>query len=67
MLLAGIPVIANPIAARSTGHYQGIVIYESMQQLAGLLGRETWDAPPVPAVPDALEREFVDGVTAYLR
>jgi glycosyltransferase involved in cell wall biosynthesis len=67
MLLAGIPVIANPIAARSTGQYQGVVIYESMQQLAGLLGRETWEPPPLPGVPDALEHEFIEDVRACLR
>lgn len=65
MLLAGIPVLASAIAARSTSHYGGISIYESFSELASLLGGESWAAPPIPSPPAKFEREFVETVSKW--
>jgi hypothetical protein len=62
MLLAGIPVLANPIAARSTSQYEGVTTYESFTQLGTLLRRQDWEAPPIPMGPSELERAFVQKV-----
>lgn len=67
MLLAGVPVVASAIAARSTSQYQGVAVYESFLELASLLERETWEVPPTPQVPQRLERQFVDAVAAWAR
>ena len=65
MLLAGIPVAASAIAARSTGHYQGVTIFESFPELASLLARDGWDSPPIPEAPARLERGFVETVAKW--
>jgi len=65
MLLAGIPVIASGIAARSTAQYRGVTVFESFAELASLLARESWDVPPIPEAPEQLERTFVNTVSEW--
>jgi hypothetical protein len=65
MLLAGVPVLASAIAARSTSHYAGVSVYESFADLASLLERESWDVPPVPTPPSSFERDFIDTVSRW--
>jgi hypothetical protein len=67
MLLAGIPLLANPIAARSTAPYQGIEVYESLAELSALLECAVWPQPPVPEAPTALEQAFVRNVEEWSR
>jgi len=47
LLLAGIPVICNPHAARSAQHYDGVEIYETDDELVSLLNRKA----PTPCAP----------------
>jgi hypothetical protein len=47
MVLAGVPVIANPIAARNAHHLGGVHIYDSVADLHALLQRELAEPPPI--------------------
>jgi hypothetical protein len=49
-LIAGVPVIANLLAARSTRGYVGVTVYESQDELLALLRAPSIGAarPPVP-------------------
>lgn len=51
LLMAGVPVIANPIAARSTGHLRGLHVFESPRTLHALC-EAVLPPPPVPVVPE---------------
>jgi glycosyltransferase involved in cell wall biosynthesis len=51
MLMSGLPVLANPIAARSTGHHQGVYVFEDEAALNSLCAADL-PMPPVPAVPE---------------
>jgi hypothetical protein len=59
MLLAGVPVIATPVAARSATHYPGVQVYASGQELFRLLQA---DPPRVPllAQPADAEQRFLE-------
>lgn len=61
MLWAGVPVIANSIAARSASIYDGVNIYNSPQELLDLLNR-TLPIPPPPAAPTKAEARFIDAL-----
>jgi glycosyltransferase involved in cell wall biosynthesis len=51
LLMAGVPVIANPVAARSTGHHTGVHVFEDEAGLLAL-GRSSLPMPPIPSVPE---------------
>ena len=55
-LAAGIPVLANPIAARSAEHFEGVHVYNEAEGLRRLMGADLI-VPPRPARP-ILENEF---------
>lgn len=59
MLIAGIPVIANNIAARSYYDYNEIHIYNNIQELAQLMS-QTFLVPEVPLPPLQDEKRFID-------
>ena len=68
MLLAGVPVFANPIAARSTSQYEGVAVYESFAELASLLADpERLVSPPAPAPPTAFEDAFLETISSWIR
>ena len=68
MLLAGVPVFANPIAARSTGQYQGVAVYESFAELVSLAADPArLVAPPVPEPPAAFENSFLEAISGWIR
>lgn len=66
MLVAGVPVIATPIAARSAHEYQGVYVYDTPDHLRELLVSEIPE-PPKPLRPVRLEQEFADKVYGYAR
>ncbi len=51
MLMSGLPVLANPIAARSTGHHHGVYVFEDEAALNALCAADL-PMPPVPAIPE---------------
>jgi len=55
-LAAGIPVLANPIAARSAEHFEGVHVYHDQSELHRLMTDEL-DVPPIPSRPGQ-ENEF---------
>jgi hypothetical protein len=67
MLLAGVPIFANAVAARSTSQYEGVATYESFPELASMLdSREHLETPPVPDPPTAFERGFLEAITTWI-
>ena len=48
LLLAGLPVICNPHAARSAQHYDGVEIFDTDEELVSLLNTRA----PIPRPPD---------------
>jgi hypothetical protein len=66
MLMAGVPVLANPIAARSAFHLEGVHIYDSEPDLFTLLGSEL-ATPALPAQPQEAESRLVKRVRALMR
>lgn len=67
MLLAGVPIFANAIAARSTSQYRGIAVYESFAELASMLaGCEFAEAPPVPEPSTSFESRFLETVFRWI-
>lgn len=58
MLMAGIPVLANSISARSYFDYSGVFVYERREQLLDLLKRD-FPVPPGPPPPTAAEDEII--------
>lgn len=65
LLLAGIPVIANSIAARSATHYAGVHLYQSPQSLLRLL-RHPLETPPTPEPPVEAEGRFLAVLRAVI-
>ncbi len=66
MLMAGVPVLANPIAARSAIHLDGVHVYDSERDLFSLLGTEL----PPPALPDRprqAEARLVENILGLMR
>jgi hypothetical protein len=59
MLVGGIPVIANQIAARSATHYTGVHIYNSPEELSPLLQQE-YSIPTSPPKPENAEKRLID-------
>jgi hypothetical protein len=53
LLMSGLPVIANPIAARSTWHHQGVHVFEDEAELNALCAASL-PMPPVPVVPEGV-------------
>jgi glycosyltransferase involved in cell wall biosynthesis len=58
LLLAGVPVIANGIAARSAHHYLGVYLFETDEELAELI-RADLPTPPPPPRPTQAENRFI--------
>lgn len=58
-LIAGIPVVANPMAARSAEHLEGVYVYDSFEELGHLL-QQDFKMPPMPERPYTYEKRFVD-------
>jgi hypothetical protein len=54
VLMAGIPILANPIAARSARSFPGIAVYEDADGLRELMTRD-FPMPPVPLKPPEIE------------
>lgn len=50
-LIAGIPVLTNPASARSYWGYDGLYVYDSIENLKGLINND-FDMPHIPAKPD---------------
>jgi hypothetical protein len=65
MLLAGLSVIANATAARSYLDMEGVHIYDTQREFAGLL-RADLPMPPTPRRPVELEQEFLSCLTEIL-
>jgi len=59
LLCAGVPVIANPIAARSYHRMSGLTVVENMRQLVEALRIEQVNDFEPPAAPAELETEFL--------
>ncbi len=57
VLLAGLPVVANPIAARSYYGVDGVHVFHTPEELLRILGADLPEAPPMPR-PLAMERVF---------
>lgn len=62
LIVAGIPVIANPTAARSATHYKGVHTYQTPESLLTLL-RQPLPQPGVPERPVDAERRFLNAVS----
>jgi hypothetical protein len=56
LLLAGVPILANTVAARSYYDLNGITIYHDTDQLIDLINMETKPMPPL--VPQPIEEEY---------
>jgi hypothetical protein len=65
MLLAGLSVIANGIAARSYLDMDGVHIYDTQREFAALLRAEL-PTPPSPQRPVELEQEFLSCLSEFL-
>ena len=65
MLVAGVPVIANTIAARSTSQYQGIYTYSSPEQLHACL-KQSMPEPPIPQPPREAEAHFIEALLSKI-
>jgi len=61
MLIAGLPVIANSIAARSHGRMDGLHVYETPAELFALL-QQPLAEPEVPRRPVGAEQRLVEWV-----
>jgi hypothetical protein len=58
LLLAGVPVLANGVAARSAHHYAGVHLFETAAEMAELI-RADLPTPPPPPRPTRAENRFV--------
>ncbi len=63
MLAAGIPVVANRIAARSVSHLPGVHVYDSPEELHQLLKTQFGEVP-MPLPPKNAESRFIKAVLA---
>lgn len=59
MIIAGIPVIANGNACRSTFGYPGVYCYDSQSELAELMSKQL-DSPEILPRPIAAEKRFIN-------
>jgi hypothetical protein len=59
MLVAGVPIIGNPIACRSAHDLDGVHCYEDARGLAALMAQPL-QTPPVPEPPRASEERLLD-------
>jgi len=66
MLMAGVPVLANPIAARSALHLEGVHVYDSGRDLSTLLDAEL-SSPPLPSRPQDAESRLVERILGLIR
>jgi glycosyltransferase involved in cell wall biosynthesis len=66
LLIAGIPVVANPAGARNYENLDGVYIYNNLYELEGLLG-STLPIPSVPLRQDDDEKRFIELVGSKLR
>jgi hypothetical protein len=63
MLIAGIPVLVNPVCARSFYNRDGVNIYESDRQLESLiLNEEIYKVPLLQNAPDIYNEVFIDSI-----
>jgi hypothetical protein len=58
LLLAGVPVICNPHAARSAQHYDGVEIFDTDEELVSLLNRRA-TIPCAPTRPVPAEERLI--------
>lgn len=63
MLAAGVPVIANRVAARSATHLPGVYVYDAPDELQHLLHAE-FTHVPLPPPPKAAEQRFLQALSA---
>ena len=63
MLLAGLPVLATPAAARSFLDLNGVHVYNSAAELRDLI-TSSLDVPSVPRRPEQLEDDFAEQLKA---
>lgn len=63
LLMAGVPVIANPVAARSTGHHTGVHVYEDEAGLLSLSASHL-PMPSIPSVPEKVT-SMVERLRSY--
>jgi hypothetical protein len=66
MLLAGVPVVASGIAARSTRQYQGLTVYDSFFELGRILSQGELPVPPVPDPPTSAEDAFLRLIAGWI-
>jgi glycosyltransferase involved in cell wall biosynthesis len=59
MLIAGVPVLASPHAARSAYHLNGVYVYHNAAELKELMSM-VCEIPPVPERDRAAEKRFVE-------
>jgi hypothetical protein len=64
LLLAGVPVIANPIAARSSHGAEGLTVVEDLDELVDALGSAPPSSFEPPQPPLHLERRFLETLSA---
>lgn len=64
MLVAGIPIIANGNACRSSFQYHGVYCYDTVDKLIDLMGQEL-ETPDIPVRPVELENFFKDMVFKF--
>jgi hypothetical protein len=63
MLCAGVPVVANPVAARSATELPGVHIYDSTAGLEELIHLH-FESPPVPEKPVHAEQLLIQELAA---
>ncbi|MFW6047092.1 MAG: hypothetical protein ACOCP4_04850, partial [Candidatus Woesearchaeota archaeon] len=57
-LIAGVPVIANTVAARDTRQYNGIYVYDTIKELGDVLSGNL-KTPEIPKRPIRYENNFI--------
>lgn len=62
MLIAGVPVIANPVAARSALGFPGVHVYDSSADLHQIIGRSPLEMPPPPQRPIHAQKRFIESL-----
>ncbi|MBK6903852.1 MAG: hypothetical protein IPH04_13895 [Saprospirales bacterium] len=55
-LVAGIPVIANTLAARSFFDHNGVYLYDTSEQLLDFIMKDDFPPPLLPFPPDDFEK-----------
>ncbi|MER3433507.1 MAG: hypothetical protein C4288_08755 [Leptolyngbya sp. ERB_1_1] len=61
LLIAGVPVIANLVAARSAIEFSGLYCYETRSELATLL-TQSFEMPEILPRPTDAEKRFIDRI-----